>query len=161
MEEKEINIAEILNGCSKGTELYSPAFGKVFVSGIDSSDDDTIITETPTGRVLNFTKEGRYAEAGECMLFPSKDQRNWSKFKKPIVPPFEIIPPKKGQTFFFINALLEVEEISDKDHIGLENDSIKMGFEVGNYFNTEEQAEYAAQKVKELLLSLRKEAGNE
>lgn len=39
------------------------------------------------------------------------------------------------------------------------NDELRK--EVGNDFATFEQAEYAAKKVKELLLSLRKEAGNE
>ena len=33
-----------------------------------------------------FTKDGRfkYGYYGECILFPSKDQRDWSKFKVPV-----------------------------------------------------------------------------
>lgn len=156
MENKEINIAEILKDCPKGTKLYSPMYGSVNLQYVDFKKSRIHLS---SGLIdIEFNEDGRYAAEGDCMLFPSKDQRDWGRFEKPVVPPFEIIPPKKGETFFFLNALLEVEKVADNEHIGLENDSIKMGFEIGNYFNTFEQAEYAAQKVKKLLLSLRKEA---
>lgn len=31
-----------------------------------------------------FFSNGTYTIDGECMLFPSKDQRDWSKFKIPV-----------------------------------------------------------------------------
>ena len=32
-----------------------------------------------------FLYDGRYGMNGECMIFPSKDQRDWSKFQRPFV----------------------------------------------------------------------------
>lgn len=47
-------------------------------------------------RILLFTKEGLFFSEGECiMLFPSKDQRDWSKFN-PSKPKFD---PKTFQPF--------------------------------------------------------------
>lgn len=157
MKEQRINIAEILKDFPKGTKLYSPLFeGDVSLQRIE---ENTIVIAKGASE-HRFFWNGCYhiCSSGECMLFPSRDQRDWSKFRKPVTPPFEIKPPKHGEVFFFVNALGEVQKIEDKEHIGVENDSIRMGFELGNYFNTREQAEYAAKKVKELLLSLRKEA---
>lgn len=33
-------------------------------------------------KVINLYKDGRYDIHGECMLFPSKDQRDWNKWLK-------------------------------------------------------------------------------
>ena len=71
-----MNIAEILKDAPKGTKLYSPLFGEVKLEKVS----DTII-EVGTGKSVNiFCKDGRYYQNypnGECLLFPSKDKRNW------------------------------------------------------------------------------------
>lgn len=71
-----MNIAEILKNAPKGTKLFSPLFGEVKLESV--SDD--IIEVRIEGAVSTFYKDGRYYRSyfnGECLLFPSKDKRNW------------------------------------------------------------------------------------
>ena len=72
-----MNIAEILKNVPKGTKLYSPAFGEVEFSYI--SKDDLIHVKTDNFSVI-FRSNGTLSETGECTLFPSKENRDWSKF---------------------------------------------------------------------------------
>ena len=86
---ENLNLVEILKDCPEGTKLYSPIIGEVEFKCIDYCEinycEYPIITRCKNGdHTLSFTKEGLfYSEGvqGECiMLFPSKDQRDWSKF---------------------------------------------------------------------------------
>ena len=82
---KNLNLAEILKNCPKGTKLYSLIFGEVEFERIDNGCG-TIMYKTNTGRIFDVTYEGKFFTNyydGECILFPSKDQRDWSKFKAP------------------------------------------------------------------------------
>lgn len=95
---KDIDLTKILEGCPYGTEFYHYCYGKVWFIGIDieleypihikldsSSYEDARITSVGT---LNKNYNG------ECVLFPSKDQRDWSKFErfwdKPKVEKFDV-----------------------------------------------------------------------
>ena len=69
----------------KGTKLYSPIVGEVKIKYINDSFTYPICVEWDYG-YISLTKAGlMYEESvnGECMLFPSKDQRDWSKFRAP------------------------------------------------------------------------------
>lgn len=80
-----MNIAEILKYCPKGTKLYSTIWGEVELNEVTNFGTieikaiDQIIC---TSFTLDY--EGRYSHIGECVLFPSKDQRDWKKFKLPV-----------------------------------------------------------------------------
>lgn len=78
MEQKDINIYEILKGVKYGTELYTPMCGKVVFTYLSSSNG-IIRTEKDSG-IYCFDKNGRWREGGEVMLFPSKEMRDWAKF---------------------------------------------------------------------------------
>lgn len=82
---ENLNLVEILKNCPKGTKLYSPIVGTVIFQYINENIPYSIITRYNDNLddVYNFTKEGKYYanKGGECLLFPSKDQRDWSKFK--------------------------------------------------------------------------------
>lgn len=81
-----MNIAEILKNCPKGTKLYSPLTGEVIFTDICLNNIFPIETLDSRGAALIFTKEGHYftdTPDAECMLFPSKDNRDWSTFKIP------------------------------------------------------------------------------
>lgn len=84
--ENKINIAEILKDCSKGMKLYSLIYGEVELSLIDDTNDNyPICIKTNLGSLVNFTKDGRYAirfPTAECLLFPSSEMRDWTKFFK-------------------------------------------------------------------------------
>ena len=80
---ENLNLVEILKDCPEGTKLYSPIIGEVVFKRIkDCEYPEYPIVTCRGNRILSFTKEGLFFPEGECiMLFPSKDQRDWSKFK--------------------------------------------------------------------------------
>lgn len=83
MEQKDIDIFEILKNEEYGTELYTPKCGRVWYSGMaDDKDRKAIWTEDEAGREHFFDKNGKIYEEGEILLFPSKQMRDWSKFFK-------------------------------------------------------------------------------
>lgn len=78
-----MNIANLLKYCPKGTKLYSTAFGEVEL--IDTSSlANTILVQNNHDTPFTFYSDGSYILDGECILFPSKDQRDWSKFRLPL-----------------------------------------------------------------------------
>ena len=82
---ENLNLVEILKECPKGTKLYSPIVGEVEFQHTEDFDYPIVTYCKHGNRTLSFTKEGLFfpeGVQGECiMLFPSKDQRDWSKFK--------------------------------------------------------------------------------
>lgn len=84
MEQKDIDIYEILKDEEYGTELYTPICGKVWHSGMANDKDSAkaIWTEDEDGREHFFDKNGKIYKEGEVLLFPSNEMRDWSKFFK-------------------------------------------------------------------------------
>lgn len=80
---ENIDLKEILKDCPKGFKLYTPLYGEVVFEGIDDSEVYSISTYDSCDRPVAFTDEGFYYanKDAECILFPSKDQRDWSKFE--------------------------------------------------------------------------------
>ena len=98
---ENIDLTKILEGCPAGTVFYSTIFGKVSLMGVHNNTDLPIVIVTGQG-LIGLTSDGRYFSQydGECTLFPSKDQRDWSKFErfwdKPKIERFD---PKTLQPF--------------------------------------------------------------
>ena len=87
MENNKINIAEILKDCPKGTKLYSPLFGNIELSSVgeDNIPINVRIIKGRTCECSSFTREGHYFAGyydAECLLFPSSEMRDWTKFFK-------------------------------------------------------------------------------
>lgn len=83
--ENEINIAEILKDCPKGMELYSSIYGEVELLKVNSNDTYPIIITIGIDCTGTFTSDGRLYEqfhSAECILFPSREMRDWTKFFK-------------------------------------------------------------------------------
>lgn len=80
---EKLNLLEILKDCPKGTKLYSTIYGDVTFELIDEHKPHPIITRVDDDLNVCFTAEGKMYSFydGECILFPSRDQRDWSKFK--------------------------------------------------------------------------------
>lgn len=107
-----MNIAEILRKCPKGTKLYSPAFGEVELAKVFYNGEYPITCITKNGNYFSFTSDGMlfcdYSDT-ECMLFPSKEQRDWSKFwvsdqvtdqgSKPRLKPFDKVLVRDGDQY--------------------------------------------------------------
>ena len=81
---ENLNLIEILKNCPRGTKFYSTVHGEIFFEEIVNCTLHPLSFITPIG-VERFTAKGRlfYDEGTECILFPSKDQRDWSKFTAP------------------------------------------------------------------------------
>lgn len=83
MEQKDIDIYEILKGMPDGTPLYTPMCGNVEFTSVaaDKEKTEAIWTEDKNGE-YSFDKHGKWMKGGEVLLFPSKGMRDWSKFFK-------------------------------------------------------------------------------
>ena len=83
---ENLNLVEILKDCPKGTKLYSTIYGDVELVGVYPKDDAYPI-EIKIGpgsdMICDLTNDGRLLVnfSGECTLFPSREQRDWSQFK--------------------------------------------------------------------------------
>ena len=80
-----MNIAEILKNVPKGTKLYSTVIGYVELLCVTDDLYNAIKVKACNNDTIEcFTKEGKYtvySSDGECVLFPSKENRDWSTFK--------------------------------------------------------------------------------
>lgn len=82
---ENIDLTQILKNCPKGTEFYSTIWGKMFFELVvhHPDEDFPVRLKNNNNEWIFLTKEGKYNhiyEDSECILFPSKDQRDWNKF---------------------------------------------------------------------------------
>lgn len=84
---ENVDLTKILENCPEGWEFYHAGYGRVWFRCIDLdfnhpirlsfskiiSDDAAVTSKGTINKDYN----------GECLLFPSKDQRDWSKFTAP------------------------------------------------------------------------------
>ena len=79
---EDLNLLEILKDAPKGTKLYSTIWGEMELISVESF---WIKCLSSKGVEWSFEPNGKLSasstEDGECVLFPSKEQRDWSKFK--------------------------------------------------------------------------------
>lgn len=84
MEEK-INIVEILKDKPQGTKLYSSACGKCKLEEVDDKSFKISFYNSKFGFMNGgegyLDKNGKLYDDGECIVFPSKEMRDWSKFQ--------------------------------------------------------------------------------
>lgn len=83
MEEK-INIVEILKDKPQGTKLYSSACGKCKLEEVDDKSFKISFYNSKFGFMNGgegyLDKNGKLYDDGECVVFPSKEMRDWRKF---------------------------------------------------------------------------------
>lgn len=82
--ETEINIVEILKDKPQGTKLYSSACGKCKLEEVDDKSFKISFYNSKFGFMNggegHLDKNGKLYDDGECVVFPSKEMRDWSKF---------------------------------------------------------------------------------
>lgn len=82
--ETKINVAEILKDKPKGTKLYSSACGKCKLEEVDDKSFKISFYNSKFGFMNGgegyLDKNGKLYDDGECVVFPSKEMRDWSKF---------------------------------------------------------------------------------
>ena len=81
---ENLDLTKILDGCPPGTEFYHLIYGQVALREV-IKDEYPIVLE-PINKFIRttLTKDGRMNNRydGECLLYPSKTQRDWSKFER-------------------------------------------------------------------------------
>lgn len=81
---KNIDLTKILKDCPTGTKFYSILYGEVEFISVNSKNDSyqIVLKELRRNSITFVDSKGKYFHEynGECTLFPSKDQRDWSKF---------------------------------------------------------------------------------
>ena len=81
MKEK-INIAEILKDKPQGTKLYSRICGAVELKKVIDvrKKKSIVVKELNSGNQHRFWHDGNFFRAGQCVLQPSENMAEWSKF---------------------------------------------------------------------------------
>lgn len=83
---EKLDLTKILKDCITGTEFYSRFLG--YVEFYKITFDNYIEVRDKNGYHVRFKPNGTYLyseEGTEIDLFPSKDQRDWSKWHRPFV----------------------------------------------------------------------------
>lgn len=83
---ENIDLTKILKDCPEGTKLYSLVHGEVtLITSNDTLKLYPIAVRLNDKKIEIFTSEGKLLNKfdGECILFPSKTQHDWSKFTAP------------------------------------------------------------------------------
>ena len=129
---ENLNLTEILEGCPKGTRFYSIIYGEVEFDGIFDGIEEApyeVAFMTKRKTPITFTPSGKYIDSfdGECTIFPSRDQRDWSKFErfwdKPKVEkfdphtlhPFDKILARDGDRHIWTCALLShIDDLNEE-----------------------------------------------
>ena len=105
---ENIDLTKILENCPKETKLYSILHGEVKYVGINDKSPYKVEFKSEDGEIFGVTLDGRHLSYfnGECILLPSKEQRDWSKFTAPwykkekfdpkILKPFDRVICKNG-----------------------------------------------------------------
>ena len=81
MEEK-INVAEILKDKPQGTKLYSRICGAVELKKVIDvrKKKSIVVKELNSNNQHRFWHDGNFFRAGQCVLQPSENMADWSKF---------------------------------------------------------------------------------
>lgn len=84
-EQPQLNLCKILKNCPEGTELWSDNYGIVKFVNVGTEWDTPIEVELADGQIAYYTEEGWHDKRfpANCLLWPSKDCRDWSKFIAP------------------------------------------------------------------------------
>lgn len=166
MKNKELNLVEILKDFPEGTKLYSPLYGECTLQSVSGSTI-TITYFTCDSIEINtvLNSDGRYISGiGECMLFPSKENRDWSifkiykKFKKG---DFIVDTDGCGNEFIMIIGNIDWEDPdSDAELLGvLDSDNIFSDQGYWGPIRDLTTARFATTREKKLMIKMIEESG--
>lgn len=147
MEEKELNLVELLKNCV-GEKFYSRAYGEVTLSDIvrdfrPNSQEIKVYTPDPQSERIWFLRNGQKHKNGEIDLYPSRAlyekypldaNKAW----------YEWAEARKLKSYLIVKAFVRNE---DETGICIINERFT--------FNTKEEAKQAAEVVREALQKLR------
>lgn len=103
---ENLDLTQVLKDCPKGTTFYSTIFGDVYFQYVSKDINDVYCINfiRSEGSLATVTVEGKHFIGfdGECTLFPSKDQRDWSKWHRPFKDGDVVTYKLKGSLVAFI-----------------------------------------------------------
>lgn len=81
---ENLNLCEILKDCPTGTKLWSPVWGNMTLIHTNDTSLYPIVLSADGFSTVSLHSDGRMygVKESECILFPSKEQRDWSKFER-------------------------------------------------------------------------------
>ena len=108
---KELNLCEILKDCPQGETFWSPLLGDVKLYGTDQETEKVVVTAV--GNVnWSINADGTIPiesfTSPEIMLYPSREQRDWTKVK--YEPKKEKFDPKTLKAFDRVITRNEYDE---------------------------------------------------
>ena len=82
---ENLDLTKILKYCPKGWKFYTSVWGEVEFIEYNRESGDFIFDPIDMGNMDNvhINTDGTFCCFGECIIFPSKEQRDWSKFIAP------------------------------------------------------------------------------
>lgn len=82
---ENLDLRRILKTCPKGRKFYTSVWGEVEFIEYNRESGDFIFEPIDMGNMdeVHINTDGTYCCFGECIIFPSKEQRDWSKFNAP------------------------------------------------------------------------------
>ena len=124
---ENLDLTKILDGCPKGTEFYHTIYGTVLFNSIELNSEYPIRFIEDNNLANSVTKSGLVLSdyKGECVFFPSKDQRDWSKFVR-----FWDKPKIKK---FDVNTLQPFDKVLVRDYLNECWNVDIFGFTLNNY----------------------------
>ena len=159
---ENLNLVDILKDCPRGTKLYYTVYGEVEFEHVAISSKYPIVLKLKGGEIYeSLTSEGKYdiEHDGECLLFPSKDQRDWSKFnpkKEGFVPPHkfndgDIVATNSGLQVFILQ--IPKSDLQGNCHVGYD-------FETNEFFFSRERFDrLSTEEEKQKLFEAIKKSG--
>ena len=117
---ENIDLTKILKGCPLGTEFYHAGYGRVWLAKIYPDAESHVYPialslneNNPLCHNLYVTANGTisYGFDGECLLLPSKTQRDWTKFERFWDKKFDVTTLHYFDTMLVRNDMLDLWEI--------------------------------------------------
>ena len=112
-------VADCLRYAKKGIKLYSPIFGECEFDHVSPSDSIYVRYKDTQ---IEFNKYGQFSfnnSDGECLLFPSKEVREWSQMPYDFKPYDKIVARFRPSSKNIWQADFYSHRMSKVDHMGI------------------------------------------
>ena len=118
---ENLNLVEILKDAPKGMKLWSPLIGECELFNKDFTGEafPIVCIGVDDGIEWKFNADGTYTEnaGAECVLFPSKENRDWSTFNVPAHKHFELFQKVLIRTWTKDEYIWVAAEYSNYDEL--------------------------------------------
>lgn len=154
MEEK-INIADILKDKPVGLKFYSNTFGYISFNGVHK---DKVYFFSEDTNAHSVKPNGKMYDGGECIIFPSKEMRDWSKFAWK---PGDVLVNKDGYVHIIFDGFEDdtYKNFHGKNYLWEEGGSIVNFEEDEGYMQTSDFNKANKEDAQEYIHKIEKELG--